>query len=292
MAEVFRKKAEKAPLAPPTIEDDPYVGTSSEKVEIHPQPHPDLVEKYSLFADYFKPNANVVYHPCGSNDVSPSAAFPGSRVIYADIADDPMQALRAAGFEAHTASALEYDPGPVDILVMLNPQISPKIPASHVKHGGYVLCNDYHGTARTLRNDSEFEFVGVVLQEGTKKVVDTHQLEDYWKEIETEEEFRRAPFNWGSANYIMAKKVVEKVTGQSENVLEEYRKIIDLARKQHRESTAKLRAQFPDQEDVVSGLESERDLYTFVHNGKQYIVDARMARRKGTVDDIFVFRKK
>ena len=40
------------------------------------EPRPDLVAKYSLFKEKIKPKAEIVYHPCGADDVSPSIPFP------------------------------------------------------------------------------------------------------------------------------------------------------------------------------------------------------------------------
>ena len=196
---------------------------SPEKSSIEAEPRPDLVAKYSLFREKFQPKADVIYHPCGANDVSPSAAFPESRVIYVDIDDESVDALKKGGFEAHAASALEFDPGKVDILIMLNPQISPDVPSSYVIKNGFVLSNDYHGTASSLHQNKQYQFLGVVIEsKGRELVLDTENLEDYWKEVETEEEFRNAPFGWGAVDYETAVEVVEAVTGKKEKIQQDY----------------------------------------------------------------------
>src|ERR1035437_2277782 len=130
--------------------------------ELKAEARPDLVAKYQLFDKMVNPSKSVVYHPCGSDDVSPSVAFPNSRVIYVEQDEQAVVALQKGGFEAHHASALEYDPSDVDILIMLNPQISPTIPASHVKESGYVVCNDYHATATALRTNPDLQLRGLI----------------------------------------------------------------------------------------------------------------------------------
>jgi len=270
------------------LEDDPYHVRGQEVRELPPHQEQLLITAYNTFQEHFKPDVRVVYHPCGSNDTSPSVSFPHSRVVYVDISDAATKGLRAAGFEAHTASALEFDPGPVDVLIMLNPQISAAIPASHVVSGGYVLCNDYHGNATELKSNPDFSLVGVLQRSGNMRVVDTDALDDYWKEIETDVEFRAAPFSWGAVYYDSAKKVVEKITGQSGNVLEEYKKIVALAREQHNKWKEELMTANPNAKELT--LDGE--LYRLQYGGHEHFIDNRIPRKKGTVDDIFVFRKR
>lgn len=88
-----------------------------------------LVAQYKLFATAVTGNREVIYHPCSAEDMSPSAAFPDSRVIYVDMDEQAIKALQVAGQEAYHASATEFNPGPIDLLIMLNPIIFPDIPA-------------------------------------------------------------------------------------------------------------------------------------------------------------------
>lgn len=253
--------------------------------------HPDLVAKYSLFREKFKPKADIIYHPCGANDVSPSVAFPDSRVIYVDIDEQSVEALKKRGIEAHAASALEYNPGDVDVLIMLNPQISPDIPSSHVVENGFVLCNDYHGTASSLHRNEQYQLRAMVrTSQGRELTLDTENLEDYWKEIDTEEEFRNAPFDWGAANYVMAVSVVEAVTGKRNNILTEYKKIIAMEKEKQRQEDAKTLQEHPELAEFMGDPEEE-DIIMFNHNGKQFVLATTLPRKKGTVDDIFVFQK-
>lgn len=258
---------------------------------IEAEPNPDLVAKYSLFRERFKPKADVVYHPCGANDVSPSVAFADSRVIYVDIDDKSVEALKKGGFEAHTASALEFDPGDVDILIMLNPTIPPDVPSSHVVENGFVLSNDYHGTASSLHRNEQYQLRAMVrTSKGGELMLDTENLEDYWREIDTEEVFQNAPFDWGAANYAMVVPVVEAVTGKKENILAEYKKIIATAREEQRQKNTQTLAEHPEwAESMVDPDKS--DVLMFNHGGRQFVLATTLPRKKGTVDDIFVFQK-
>lgn len=259
-------------------------------ITIEAEPRADLVAKYMLFKNALHPDAHVVYHPCGANDVSTSSAFPEARVIYVDIDDKSMDALRKKGFEAHTVSALEFDPGEVDVLIMLNPVISPDIPASHVKENGFVVSNDYHGTATGLREKKEYALRAIIRKKNRELIFDTENLGDYWREIETDEEFKNAPFDWGAAHYKTALNVVEAVTGKRANIIAEYKKIIEMAKAQERERNTRMVAEDPQMAAFVKDPD-EKGIFTFHYGDKQFVLPATLPRKKGTVDDLFVFQK-
>ena len=54
------------------------------EVEVKPEVRKILVESYRVFNEALNPRLDVVYYPASENDVSPSEAFPGSRVIYVE----------------------------------------------------------------------------------------------------------------------------------------------------------------------------------------------------------------
>lgn len=259
--------------------------------EIKAEPHPNLVAKYQLFDKVFNPYKRVVYHPCGAYDCSPSVVFPNSRVVYAELNEQAVKALQIEGFEAHHVSALEYDPSAVDVLIMLNPQISPAIPASYVIEGGHVVSNDYHGTASELIKYPDFQLRGLIrVTKDSGLIYDDDNPEDYWKEFDSEEEFVNAPFDWEAVNYITAARVVEALTGNRENVLAEYKKIIAFTREQRKQEYAKKLAEHPKWVDILRDPEKE-DVLMLNHEGKQFILQTAMPRKKGTVDDLFIFER-
>lgn len=141
----------------------------------------DWVNRYKLFRRATGAKCDVVYHPCCETDVSASRAFPESKILYVDIEKKAIEALQKAGCDARHVSALEFDPGEVDVLIMMNPMIYPEIPAQYVASGGYVLCNDYHKTARKMKENSDFQFVGIIWEDERKGLIfDTEQLDDCW----------------------------------------------------------------------------------------------------------------
>jgi hypothetical protein len=254
--------------------------------ELKAEPHANLIAKYQLFAQTLHPNLDVIYHPSSANDCSPSVAFPSSRVVYADIDENSVKALADAGLEAHNTSALEFDPGPVDVLIMLNPQIDPTIPATYIKEGGYAVVNDYHGTASTLRQQADYELKGLIrFSREDGLIFDIEYPEDYWKEVDTEEEFRNAPFSWGAANYEMAKHVVKALTGKEENILYEYKKAREEAREEYRQDIKK----HPEMAQLLGDPDSMEE-FIVNHDGEQLLI-ASLPKKKGTVDDLFVFEK-
>ena len=252
---------------------------------------PDLVAKYSLFKEVLNPKDDVIYYPCASHDVSPSVAFPDSRVIYVDIDQESVDALQRGGFEVHNDSALEYDPGDVDILIMLNPQIPPEIPSSHVVEGGFVLSNNYHGTASLINKDEEYKLNALIKtsQEG-ELILDTEDLEKCWEEIDTEEGFQNAPFIWNTASYSEALPVVEAVTGKKENVLAEYKKILEISKEQLRQQNAEMLEKDPGMAEFIKDVDSVHTI-TFSHEGEQFVLPTHIPKKKGGSSDIFVFQK-
>ncbi len=224
-------------IAGPSVPERP-------RSESKPEASRELVKKYTLFRETIHPKEDVVYYPSCSLDVSPSMAFPKSRVIYVDISVEAIKKLRAAGYEAYRASATEelsdppiaaYSPQqPVDVLILLNPVINPEVPIKTIPPGGHVLCNDYHRTASEVRKNKNFSLIGMIRRNPQTKELffDREQLEDYWKEVDTEEEFKHAPFSFSVVYYKIAADIVRKVTGKTDNVLVEYKRLIALAKQQ------------------------------------------------------------
>lgn len=153
------------------------------KAELSEEPkfEAPLVEHLSLFKDAFHPKSDVIYYPCSNLDLSVQEVFPDSKVMYVDINYEVFESLKDKGLEAYHASALEFDPGDVDILFLSNPQIDPDMPVSHVVKGGYVVCGNYQGTlSLKLARDENFQLVGVIEKDEMGKCsVTTEDLQDY-----------------------------------------------------------------------------------------------------------------
>lgn len=263
----------------------------------------DRVARYQLFQDKLNPKTDVVYHPCSGLDVSPSKAFLPSRVIYADINGPQMAALRKAGYEAHEVSALEFVPdAPVDVVILINPFIPPEKPADTVAPGGYVLCNGYHGMPNTLNENPDFTLVGVLHHDAANNdnFFDDEKLEDYWAEVETDEEFKAATPGSTAMRYTEAAILVQSLMGRADNILANYKALIIQVKAEKAEQKRKKletikailpQATLPEHED--SELEEDPNILTYMPDGATASVhlDIRLPKKKGAFNDIFVFQR-
>ena len=260
-----------------------------EKQEITPKIAEDLVESYRCFQKGIRRNNfDVVYHPCSANDVSPSVAFPKSRVIYADIDHDAMQTLNDNGYEAHEEDASNFDlKTEADVLILVNPAINTDKASEKVAIGGYVLCNNYFDTAIEMKQNSDFQFLGVITSKEGHKYFDKKNLEDYWKEVETNEEWQKAPLTFGAgADYTTAAMIVKKVTGETNNILQGYKELVERARGQmRRKKSASISMELTDVD-----MEFE-DIVLLEHDGETFVLDTHLPNKKGQADDIFVYKR-
>jgi len=270
--------------------------------------YPDLVASYETFKSHLQPKADVIYHPCCAVDVSPSEVFPNSHIIYADLDENAMNALTKAGYDAHTADVLTFNPGDVDILFLLNPAISPVIPSSFVVGDGYIVTNDYHRTADQLHASDEYEVKAIIKKMDGRTVFDDVDPEGYWQEVENEEEFQRASGSMNAVNYAKAKEIVEHMTGRTENILNEYKALVQAAQEKDLQERHELWAQTPDKETLASFGITPDVLATIPEQPEpqvdptgpwqiedptgRMILLTPLPRRNGREEDIFIFRKK
>lgn len=197
---------------------------------------------------------NRIYYPSCALDTSLSVGFPNANVVYADIDEGAISSLQEEGHDAISMDATTWVPDEeMDMVLLLNPVISSRVPSRAVRPGGYVLANNYHATADELHEDSEFSFVGVIRRDPVtgRQIVDIENLEECWQEVESDEEFRSAPFSFLYASYEDTERVVQEVFGDTDNVLERYKQLI----------------------------REEREV-------------ASLPRKKGTADDMFIFKRK
>ncbi len=261
------------------IEPVPYVqqaAESTEKREAHA--NPDLVLKYAEFKKAVGFEKGTIYHPCSGSDISPSETFREAKVVYADMDVVAMHAVSAKGLEAHIVDVKNFNPGPVDVLILLNPQIGPEVPASFVKADGYVVCNDYHATASTLYQKG-FELRAIIRPTGKGYLYDNDSPEKYFQSIDTDEELRAAPFSWGSTNHEAVERDIKKLTTegvalQGSSLVEQYKTLLNLLQKgEVPGSWSKLGDEWFRQEDAL-------------------IIQTSLPRKKGVADDLFVFQKR
>lgn len=141
------------------------------------------VAQYRAVADHFDLFPDVVYHPGSGHDVSPSAAFPDSQVVYVDVDEAAMDDLARAGYEAVGADATGYDLAMgADVIVFRNAGlVEEAVVEANLRPGGWVLANDHLESARHLMEMDALELVGVVPDDwtGESPPVDTDCLDGY-----------------------------------------------------------------------------------------------------------------
>lgn len=192
--------------------------------EVTPYENPSVSGHIDFFYRTFTPKTDVVYYPGSSADLSiaRTPSFRNSRVIHVDTLRNAIRALQQSGLEAHQADAETFDPGKVDIVVLLN--FNAEKPPSFVLPGGYVICNNQWGTATSMRDREEFELKGVVTvdEESGEPSLDTANLEDYWREVETDEAFKES-----TGDYIFgrAQEDVVRFFGTDTEILEHYKQL-------------------------------------------------------------------
>ena len=244
-----------------------------------------LIDFYEVFKREFNPALSTIYYPSCGIDISASEAFPESRGIHVDIDQRIVDALKAHGLEAHCADAKKFTIlGGVDAVILQNQSIPAQKPISNLKKGGYVLCNDYHGAATETRKRDGCNLVARIREEQKtpRIVVDRDNLGMYWEEVETDEEFMKAPFSFGGVeSYDTAKTLVKLLTGKETDILSNYVKIIELAMQQQKLEREQMRE--------TLGFESQLPL-AITFEGRTYFLWA-LPRKRGAVDDLFVFLK-
>ncbi|WP_336328635.1 hypothetical protein [Halovenus sp. HT40] len=149
----------------------------------------DRVTQYEAFARHFDVTPEVVYYPGAGQDVSPSAAFPESRVVYADVDAAAMDELDKAGYETVSADATahELETG-ADVILFQNAGLMEEsIVERNLREGGWVLANNHLESAEHVDALETVELVGVIPDEN-RRAVNTLNLDGYLSRIDTEPE--------------------------------------------------------------------------------------------------------
>jgi len=155
----------------------------------------DRVAQYEVFADYFDVSPGVVYHPGSGHDVSPSEAFPESRVVYVDVDEAAMTDLNRSGYDAVSADAAAYEMDErANVIIFRNAgMLEEAIVDANLRAGGWVLANDHLESATHLVRMDSLELVGIIPDTwtGDEPTVDTRDLDAYLSPIETDTEYRK-----------------------------------------------------------------------------------------------------
>ncbi len=149
-----------------------------------------LIAAYSVFRDQVYNPVSVLHPSCGF-DASPARVF--NKVTFVDAEEGNegcIKQLQEAGFNALKQDIRDYSPETLhDLLILLNPAIPTEWASRHLKTGGYVLSNNYHGNASEMHNSPEFTLWGVI--EDEKEPAISRELEDLFQPVKGAEDFRR-----------------------------------------------------------------------------------------------------
>lgn len=140
------------------INNQEIIASTEEKVRMSET----RIQAFNAFSEAFEPMLNAIYYPGSNIDISPSrtASFQGSRIIYVDTDEKAIQTLQKEGCEAYAEDAENFNPGGVNLLLLLN--FYDEQPLKYVVKNGYVICNDHWtGTLRKMLEQSDFKLVGI-----------------------------------------------------------------------------------------------------------------------------------
>jgi len=163
----------------------------------------DRVAQYRAVADHFDLAPSIVYHPGSGHDVSPSMAFPESRVVYVDVDVAAMNDLTGAGYEAVGADATGHElTTGADVIVFRNAGlVEEAVVNANLRPGGWVLANDHLESARHLKRVDSLELVGAVPHDwtGEPPPVESADLNAYLSTAAgTDDDYSTPPFEKGT----------------------------------------------------------------------------------------------
>ena len=205
-----------------------------------------LIKAFQIFRrDVKLESEEVVFIPGCGHEISPLEQFAFSntrRIIFLDprqecISDinEYKNELRDGRVEAICNSLPDYQADEkVNIYIDLNTTIPEDVITRDLAHGAYVLCNNQCGKADILRENNKFELIGVVPFVSNRSYIglDNTELDNYFTEVQTEEQLRRVPstFSQAVANYTLIQRLVNNYYGSEENLLVNYRRLLELSK--------------------------------------------------------------
>lgn len=159
----------------------------------------DSIAIYTAFQSQVYRPGSVLYPSCGF-DASPARVF--DNVTFVDIEEgNPgcIKSLRKAGLRALKKDIREYKPDELhDLLILLNPAIPTEWASRHLKPGGWVLANNYHGNASEMHSKPEqftlwgvIDFVEKDRRKNDNRVVVSRDLSDLFVPAESGDELKR-----------------------------------------------------------------------------------------------------
>jgi len=150
--------------------------------------------------------------------------------------------LKERGYDATKGIAEKHRASErADIVIVMDEKVRPSSRIlKNVAPGGWILLPLTH--ANVLRGTGKFKCMGILESEGVSPSV-KDAGEDFWKktEIETDEELRDASEeseDGGVVTYEEAAHAVKEVFGRDKDVVQNYKKLIEMAKEQNPSAVA------------------------------------------------------
>ncbi len=157
----------------------------------------DLIAIYTAFRDQVY-NPQSVLYPSSGFDGSPAKVF--DNVTFVDIENGNegcVKKFQEVGLHALKQDIKIYTPKDLhDLLILLNPSIPTEWASRHLKSGGYVLANNYHGNASEMYGQpDQFTLWGIIdlaeREKGKEKATVSRNLEGLFKPVKDEAELKQ-----------------------------------------------------------------------------------------------------
>lgn len=250
-------------------------GWKEGRLEIHIDPL--RVKSLQAFAKIFGKPATI-YYPCSSSDISPSEAFPQSKVKYVDTDPEAISLLQRNGFDAEEADATytrfaeQFD---LALMYSVGFQFW-RLPAAavirEVRDKGHIICNTGYGAYRELYEHSNAILVAAHKDDPStsEPTWDIENVEDYFQYVETDEEFRRQD----PQLFTIAKRVTRGIRGLFVNRTDVLKRYVDYLKNSRlweqnlelEKGSAKHQYSLPPTKKISTEFVFRRDLRGVTHS--------------------------
>jgi len=106
------------------------------------------------------PEVPRVLYPGCDTDVTVADVFGKDTVDHLDLNNDSMATLKKEGYRVFACNSEKYQSAePYDLIVFWNSGSTPGSLLEQIKPGGYVLANNYHGSANIISENLGFELI-------------------------------------------------------------------------------------------------------------------------------------
>lgn len=168
------------------------------------------------------PVKNVLYPASGYMSINDS--IKDAKITYVDTDEGAVNTHKEAGHTAVKEDMGNYTPEEKpDLTILLNARTEDekiKKLLDHVETGKHIICNNHFGTAELLHGNENMQLVGVINPNGSK--MDKENLDDYFKLVETDEEFKTTD----STQYDKAVVLIKEKNGNAEkDILKQFKEL-------------------------------------------------------------------